>query len=197
MKLTPKQIVMLAVVVAVPVSAYGLVFRPQNREIAKARSEIELKEKMLAKLREATARHADLEKRNQEIKASIASIEARLPTGKEIDNVLREVAQIAARNGLKVPLFKKSDKTLPAGQALEQPLEVEITGDFDGFYRFLLELERIPRITRLPDLKIVRMGDNDGVMKATFTLSIYYQGDSPPPAATSASAASTATGAKR
>ncbi|MBY0308771.1 MAG: type 4a pilus biogenesis protein PilO [Phycisphaerales bacterium] len=177
MKLTPKQVVMLAVVVSVPVSAYGLVFRPQNREIARARAEIEMKEQMLAKLREATARYADLEKRNDEIKRSIESIEARLPTGKEIDNVLREVAQIAARNGLKVPLFKKSEKTVPAGEALEQPLEVEITGDFDGFYRFLLQLERIPRITRLPDLKIVRMGETDGVMKASFTLSIYYQGE--------------------
>ncbi|MFN0011542.1 MAG: type 4a pilus biogenesis protein PilO [Phycisphaerales bacterium] len=180
MKFTPKQLIVFAVIIAVPVVAYGLVFRPQNREIARAKAEIEMKEQLLAKLREATARYANLEKRNEEIKSSIDSIEARLPSGKEIDNVLREVALIAGRNGLKLPLFKKSDKSLPAGEAFEQPLEVEITGDFDGFYRFLLELERIPRITRLPDLKIVRMGDNDGTMKATFTLSIYYQGEKPP-----------------
>ncbi len=177
MKFTPKQLLMFTVIIAVPVAAYGLVFRPQNREIARAKAEIEMKEQLLAKLREATARYTNLEKRNEEIKAGIDSIEARLPSGKEIDNVLREVAAIAGRNGLKLPLFKKSDKSLPAGEAFEQPLEVEITGDFDGFYRFLLELERIPRITRLPDLKIVRMGDSDGLMKATFTLSIYYQGE--------------------
>lgn len=178
-----RQGVMGVVLLGVPAASYFLVFRPQNTGIAKARAEIAMKEQMLEKLRAATAKNADLAARNEEIRKSIESIEARLPSNKEIDTVLREVAQIAERNGLKLPMFKKGDRSLPAGEAFEQPLDVEITGDFDGFYRFLLELERVPRITRLPDLKIARLSDTDGHMKANFTLSIYYQGEKASPLA--------------
>lgn len=179
MRIGLRQLMFLLLLVAVPLASFFLVFRPQNQEIAKAKAEIALKRGMLEKLRAATAQTADLEAANSEIAQSIQAIEARLPSGKEIDSVLREVAQIAARHGLKVPEFKKADKALAAGQAMEQPLEVEVTGDFDGFYRSLLDLEKFERITRLNDLKIVRTDDANGNMKATMRLSIFYQSDAP------------------
>jgi type IV pilus assembly protein PilO len=94
-----------------------------------------------------------------------------------MDNVLRQVSNLAARAGLKVPQFKKSDKTAPAGLAYEQPLDIEITGDFDGFYKFLLDLEQLPRITRIPDFSVVRSDKVDGEMKTKLVLSVYYEGE--------------------
>jgi type IV pilus assembly protein PilO len=172
-----RQAFFFAVLLAVPVSSFFLVFRPQNMEIARAKKEMEHKQAMLDKARLATAQAQNLQEANAQIRESISSIEARLPTTKEMDNILRQVAQLAAENSLKVPNFKKSDKPLPAGLAMEQPLDVEITGDFDGFYQFLLELEQLPRITRIPDLEISRSSDVDGHMKAKCVLSIYYQRD--------------------
>lgn len=172
-----RQSVFVGVLLAVPLASYFLVFQPQNREIAKAKQEIDLKRAMLEKLRAATAASADLEKATAEMRQSIEAIEARLPSDKEMDLVLRDVAAIAAEAGLKIPEFKRADKPLPAGLALEQPLDVQITGDFDGFYKFLLELEKLPRITRIPDIKVLRSEDVDGNMKAEFTLSVYYQGE--------------------
>jgi type IV pilus assembly protein PilO len=171
-----RQFIFIMVLLAVPLASYFMVFKPQNAEIAKARTEIELKQAMLEKLRAATAKTADLETANAQIKQSIDAIESRLPSTKEIDTVLREVAVIAGKSGLKVPTFKKNDKKLPpGGLALEQPLDVEITGDFDGFYRFLQDLERIPRITKIQDMKISRQEEGDGNIKAAFTLTVYYQ----------------------
>lgn len=171
-----RQLIFIAVLLAVPLAAFFLVFAPQNREIVKAREEIELKRTMLEKLRAETARSDDLLKENQTIRAAIDTIEARLPEGKDMDLVLRDVAAIADEAGLKVPQFKRSDKPLPAGEALEQSMDVEITGDFDGFYQFLLKLEKLPRITRITDLKIKRIDTQDGDMRASFKLSVYYQG---------------------
>ena len=100
--------------------------------------------------------------------------------------MLRQVSGIAAKNGLKIPNFKKNDKTAPAGMAMEQPLDIEITGDFDGFYKFLLDIEQLPRITRFTDLEIVRSDKSggsgaantaDGDMKSKFVLSVYYESD--------------------
>lgn len=177
MRIGVRQLLFMLLLLAVPLASFFLVFRPQNREIEKAKVEITLKRAMLEKLRAATAQTDDLEAANAEIRQSIAAIEARLPSGKEIDTVLREVAQIAARHGLKIPEFKKADKALPAGEAIEQPLEVEVTGDFDGFYRSLLDLEKFARITRLSDMKIVRTDESNGSMRAVMKLSIFYQGE--------------------
>ena len=166
-----------AVLIAVPISSYFLVFKPQNSEIDRAKKEIEHKQGMLEKLRQATSRSEDLARSNQQIRESIESIEARLPTTKEMDSILRQLAALADANGLKVPVIKKSEKPLAAGLAMEQPLDVEITGDFDGFYSFMLQLEQLPRITRISNLDIQRSKDIDGEMKAKCVLSVYYQLD--------------------
>lgn len=175
-----RQLVFFIVLLALPISSYFLVFQPQNREIEKARKEIDLKESKLAKLREYTARASDLQRENDQIKAAIETIQSRLPSGKEMDNVLRQVSGIAAKSNLEVPNFKKSDKTQPAGLAFEQPTDIEMVGDFDGFYKFLLELEKLPRITRIPDMEIKRSDKVNGEMKAKFVLSVYYEGTGSP-----------------
>ena len=185
MSTTARQFLFSAVLLALPVCSYYAVFRPVNAKIDQGKKEIEHKQALLTKLREATSQTADLARANDQIRDSIESLQAKLPSSKEMDNVLRQVSGIAAKNGLKVPTFKKNDKTAPAGLAMEQPLDIEITGDFDGFYKFLLDLEQLPRITRLTDLDIIRYEKTglpagtiaaDGEMKSKLVLSVYYEG---------------------
>jgi len=163
------------VLIAVPITAYFVVFKPRNQEIMRAREEIAHKQARLDQLREQTAQSDTLADANEKVRESIEAIEARLPSDKEMDDVLRQVSQIAERSGLKLLIFRKGDRALPAGLAMEQPIRVELTGDFDGFYSFLLDLEQMPRITRIPDMELSRSRENDGEMMAKFTLSIYYQ----------------------
>ena len=181
-----RQLIVMAVLLAVPLASYFLVFRPQNVEITRAKAEVEMKLKTLDKLREETSRSEDLVQANEKMKEAIGGVESRLPPDKEADTVLRDVANIAGKNGLRIPKFVRSNNKIPAGIAQEQQLEIEIVGDFDGFYQFLLDLEKLPRITRLPDFKILRSEEHDknpdaqakdGLMKANLTLSIYFQGE--------------------
>jgi type IV pilus assembly protein PilO len=169
-----REFILLLVLLALPVSSWWLVFRPQNAEIAQAKREIEHKRALLQKLQEATARNEDLERANDEIRESIGAIEARLPTNKEVDGVVRQVSDLAVEVGLDPPAIE-SDKPLKASMYMEQPLKMKLSGNFNGFYEFLIKLEQLPRITRMPDLKITRATDVDGHMKAEFTLSIYFQ----------------------
>lgn len=177
MSTSMRQWLFSGVLLALPVTAWLAVFRPLNTRIDQGKKEIEHKEALLGKLREATSQTADLVRANDEIRQSIEALQAKLPSSKEMDNVLRQVSGIAGKNGLKVPTFKKNDKTAPAGLAMEQPIDIEITGDFDGFYKFLLDLEQLPRITRITDLQIDRSDKIDGEMKTKFVLSVYYEGD--------------------
>ncbi len=174
MKLGPRELFLLALLLAVPLSTYWLVFRPQNNEIARARMEIEHKESMLAKLREETARNADLAAANERIRAAVQDVEARLPSNKEVEGIVRQVSDLAVEVGLEPPALK-SGKPVKAALYMEQPLEMSMTGNFHSYYEFLLRVEQLPRITRVLDFKLVRDHEHDGAMKAEFTLSIYFQ----------------------
>lgn len=174
MRLGLRELVLLAVLLALPLSSYWLVFRPQNAEIAQARREIDHKRALLDKLRQVTAQNEDLQRANEDVAQAIEAIEARLPSSKEVDTIVRQVSELAVSVGLQPPAME-SAKPLPAALYHEQPLTMTISGDFHAFYEFLLRLEQLPRITRIPDLSIKRAEDVDGHMKAEFTLSIYFQ----------------------
>lgn len=174
MRFTPRSSILLATLIALPVASWWFVFREQNTRIAKTRQDIELQRSVLEKLKEETARNADLARANELIKKSIEAIETRLPSGKEIDSVVRQVSDLAIAAGLDAPGLK-SAKPVKAALYMEQPLEMTLDGDFAGFYSFLVNLEALPRITRIPDLTLKSSDNETSEMRAAFTLSIYFQ----------------------
>lgn len=175
MNLTPRQLIFAGVLVAVPAAAFFALYRPMDKDLKAAKASIELKRTALEALRAQTAQTPNLQKENEAMQAKIAEVEGQLPSSKELDAVLRDVARIATKEGLRVPKFSKNEQQRPAGTAQEQPLDLEIVGDFDSYYSFLLALEKLPRITRLTDMQLQRLEDKDGHMRCTFKLSIYYQ----------------------
>lgn len=172
-----RELVLLAILMALPLSSWWLVFRPNNQKIEQAEREIELKREMLQKLQTVTSRSDSLEQATAEIATGIDAIEARLPSDREIDDVVRQVSALAVENGLNQPgMIAKPP--VRGTLYMEQPIEMTITGDFKGFYSFLLDLEQLPRITRMPALEIERSKDVDGHLKAEFTLNIYFERES-------------------
>lgn len=171
-----REFVLLAILLAMPLSSYWLVFRPQNQEIEQAEREIEHKRAMLEKLQSATSRSETLEDANAEIASGIEAIEERLPSGKEIGTIVREVSRLALESGLEQPGMTSG---VPVKGSLywEQPITMTLKGDFGGFYDFLLAIEQMPRITRIPTMEVIRSKDHDGHLEATFTLSIYFEGE--------------------
>jgi type IV pilus assembly protein PilO len=178
MKLGPRESAVLALVLAIPVASYALVFAPQNKDIEEARLEITHKQEVLDSLRIETARNDDLAEANSEISDRIAEIEARLPSTKEVDNIIRQISELAVNSGLKPPTLA-SGKPIASGTYSEQPITVTTSGNFSGFYRFLQNLERLPRITRIPNFTLKRDPQNDGVLAIEFTLSIFFQDETP------------------
>jgi type IV pilus assembly protein PilO len=174
MRVGIREALLLAVLLALPLLSWWLVFRPQNAEIAQAKREIEHKRELLEKLQEKTAGNLDLQRENEENQKKIQAIEARLPSSKEVDSVIRQISDLAIEAGLEPPAME-SDKPVGAATYMEQPLKMKVNGDFNGFHEFLKKLEPLPRAMRIPDLKIIRSTDVNGHMKAEFTLSIYFQ----------------------
>ena len=182
----------LGVLLAVPIASYFFVFAPRNAEIAKARDEISVKESRLVDLKRLTSRIGDLGREIAEREEELDRLNQKLPDSEGVDRILQQVTQLAQKSNLSVRSIK-GEKTIPAGLAMELPLKTVIEGDFDGFYQFLLDVESLPRITRVHAMKIAKLGlgprDNidevvQGSMRAEFTLSIYFNGAGARPAST-------------
>jgi Tfp pilus assembly protein PilO len=93
-----------------------------------------------------------------------------------VDKILKEVWQMAEANSLQT----KTVKTLKSERGpnySEQPIQMNLAGDFNGFYAFLLQLEKLPRITRVSQMKLEKIDERDGEMTAQMTLSIFFEPD--------------------
>ncbi len=169
-----REIMLLFILLAVPVAAWKFVFQPRNEEIVQARAEISEKQLRLTMLDKATEKIHDLGAAIESGREAIEMIEAKLPAEQNIDQILRQVWKIADRHLLKIR-FVEPKKKVPASQYMELPITVDLTGNFDGFYQFLIDLEEMPRLTRLKDLEMERVDSYKGTMDAVFVLSIYFE----------------------
>ena len=177
-----RDLAFVAVLMAVPIASYFFVFAPRNDEIAKARAEISAKNVRLENLRRLTSRIGDLGREIVEREEELERLNQKLPDREGVDRILEQVTQLAQKSNLAVRSVK-GEKVVPAGMAMELPLKTTIEGNFDGYYQFLLDVEALPRITRVHQMKITKlgMGPRDdanarvgGSMRAEFTLSIYF-----------------------
>lgn len=170
-----REVVFLLVLLAMPVAAWYWVFLPENQKIAEARREIIAKQAKLRQLEAATRQIADLSAEIDKLTEAIDVFEAKLPAEKEVEVILKEVWQLADKHGLK-PRSVRTDKPIKSARYSELPLKMVIVGDFDGYYQFLLDLERLSRITRVHQMTLKKLKDADeGQMEASFTLSIFFE----------------------
>ncbi len=175
-----RRIIYVLVLLAVPLATWQFVFIPRNQDIAEAMASIQERETRLQQIATVVATLGDLREAVRAGEAAIDRVEAKLPSRRDVETMLEQLWQVARRNDLTV----KSVKTMsPVTSTVyrELPLKVQLKGPFEGYYRFLLELENLPRITRIFNMEIKRndpgrASDDDppGTITADFELSIYF-----------------------
>lgn len=190
-----REMIFIVVLLAVPVASFLYLFKPRNEQIRQANEEIKVKQAQLEKLNTVLARIPDIGKAIDEGRVAIEQIEEKLPYADEVETILERVWQISRDNRLLVKSIK-SEKPVPYSRYMELPLKTVIEGDFDGFYEFLLQLEALPRITRINQLKLQKIIAGGkvkedapapvGDMRAEFTLSIFFESKDDPSATASA-----------
>jgi type IV pilus assembly protein PilO len=169
-------LVFVALILGLLGGSYYFVFKPasEKREVRKA--ETEKKRKELAELKRSTAGISDLEKKIREVQDAIRFFDSKLPQAKEVDKILKEVWNLADRNSLQTKTVKTQKAERSAGYS-EQPIEISLSGSFEGYYSFLLQIEKLARITRIHNMKLEKITSKDGDMQAKMTLSIFFESD--------------------
>ncbi len=177
MRFGKREMFFLLLLLAMPVAAYILIFEPRNQEIAAANAEIQEKRDKLRQLEAATMLQVDLREQIDRLTEAIHVFEKKLPPGDKFDVVLHEIQELAARRRMNIVRVERQ-RTVPQAEYVEAPIRLVITGDFDNFYRFMLDLERLSRITNVKDLKIEKLlnrRDGGDQMEADMRVSIFYE----------------------
>jgi len=169
-----RKIVFFVLLVGVAWAAYQYMIKPANKHLAEARERLERKLTKLSEFEKAVATAEDLTKQLEQLQEAIEFFESKLPPKSQIHEVLEQVTVIAQKQGLKpktIRSFKKKDNS----GYIEQPLKMELVGNFTSFYSFLLELEKLPRIMKIRELELKKQTKQEGQIAADFIVSIFFQ----------------------
>jgi len=184
MKIGLREVVFAAMLLGIPVGAWYFVFRPANDHRASLRLQIQDKQKELQKLNTLTGSVGDLEVELASLENTIKQFRSKLPAAKEIDKVLQETSRLAQQNRLVTKSIrtgavpKQTSSLYVTGSHSIQPIIIQLEGKFDGFYRFLQELERQPRIMRIGLMSLKKAKDADeGTIQASFQMSVFFEPD--------------------
>lgn len=169
-----RKLVFFILVVGVALVAYQYMIKPANEHLGEAKLRVSAKLEKLKEFKEATAAAENLTKQLEQLQEAIAFFESKLPPTSEIHKVLKNVTVIAQQQGL-LPKAIKTEKMENNSGYVEQPLKMELVGNFNSFYSFLLELEKLPRIMKINQLKLEKQKDQEGQITADLTVSIYFQ----------------------
>jgi len=169
-----RKVVFFILLLGVAVVGYQYMIKPANANLAEAKSRVDTKVAQLAKFQQATAAAEDLTKQLEQLKEAIGFFENRLPHKSQIHEVLEQVTVIAQKEGLEPKTIRTLVDKDNSGY-IEQPLKMELKGNFSSFYSFLLELENLPRIMKIRELKLQKQQTDEGQIAADFIVSIFFQ----------------------
>ncbi len=169
-----RKIVFFVLLVGLAYVAHTYMIKPANENLVKERAMVEQKLAKLGELERATATAENLNEQLEQMEDAINYFESKLPPTSEIHTVLENVTVIAQRRGLIPKTIRTLKRTENSGY-IEQPLKMELHGDFNSYYSFLLDLEKLDRITKIRELSLKKKMKREGQIEATFVISIFFQ----------------------
>ena len=181
MRSGPREIVFIVLLIAIPFGAWRYVIRPRNARSEQIHQAIGAKQDELDVLGCTKAAIGDLKKDITELSEAMAFFQSKLPSENEIEKDLHSLWQLAKSNnlvtkGIRTRDRKKTGIASLASPHCDQPLAMQLEGNFMDFYAFLQALEDQPRIMRVSDMKITEATNApEGFIQAEFTMSVFLE----------------------
>ena len=165
--IAPKILVLLAVLIAIPVGAYFLIWQDQIAEIEKGvAQEDNLKKDYLAKKTQAI--NLDLHKQQlRKIDTQFGALLKQLPNKSQMDALLVDINQAGLSRGLQFELFRPAATESPREFYSELPITIKVNGTYHDMGNFAADVGQLPRIVTLNNISIEAGKDGNLSMDAT------------------------------
>ncbi len=145
-------VIIVACILAL-VLGYFLDIKDQQQKLGLAETrELKLKQDFEAKWKKAANLDA-YKLQMKEMEQSFGTMLRQLPSKTEIDDLLVDISQTGLASGIDFKLFKPG-KEIQKDFYAEFPIEMEMTGDYHRFGRFVSGIAALPRIVTLHDISI-------------------------------------------
>lgn len=181
-KVTPKDWMAVGAMLAIIAGVVVVYVFFVHRGMAETFTELTEKDKaVLADIAEAKRMEAGIDKLREETTKTLAlvsSFEKRLPSERDIPDMVRQFENLANEVGLKHAM--KPEQRISDERKETIPYSVSTFGSFHQTASFINKLERYERYIKISNLKVEE--EDNGVSKATFTLSTYRFLATPSPA---------------
>jgi type IV pilus assembly protein PilO len=168
-----RKAVFFVLLLGVAYFAYIYMIKPANANLVIRRQQTDAKTAKLAELDKAAAEAQDLSGQLSQLEEAIRFFESRLPPESDIHKVLEQITVIAQKQGLKSHVVRALNPRNCSGY-IEQPLRMEMSGDFNSCYSFLLELEKMPRIVRVREFEMKKSPKNERLLEVAFVISVFF-----------------------
>jgi Tfp pilus assembly protein PilO len=174
MKGTTRIVLTLAGMVVVAAAVAHFLALPMLKQADADRGAIWVRRAQLVKLDRVARRITDLQEEVKRLEQALAFFEDRLPQEREVDVILREVWVIAEAKFMTTRSVRTG---APETQAryCSQPITLALEGPFEGFYEFLLGLERLPRITKIRQMQVTKSPLKEGIVQAELLVDIFFE----------------------
>ncbi len=147
----------VVVCILVLVLGYFLDIQGQQEKLAVAEAqELQLKQDFEKKWKKAANLDA-YKLQMKEMEQSFGTMLRQLPSKTEIDDLLVDISQTGLAAGVEFKLFKPG-KEIQKDFYAEFPIEMEMTGDYHRFGRFVSGIAALPRIVTLHNISIKKGG---------------------------------------
>ena len=165
--IAPKIVVLVALLVALPVAGFFLVWQDQIDEIDKGLAQEDvLKKDYLAKKTQAI--NLDLHRQQlREIDTQFGALLKQLPNKSQMDALLVDINQSGLSRGLQFELFRPAATEAAREFYSELPISVRVVGTYHDMGAFAADVGQLPRIVTLNDLTIEAGKDGNLTMDAT------------------------------
>jgi len=176
MKSSLRKIVFFVLLVSLSYLAYQYWIKPVNINLVKQKAELHTKLAKLQEVEKNIPAPENLSEQLEQLQEAVEFFESKLPPKSEIDKVLHDVTVIVQKQGLRSKRVLRLKEKDNSGY-IEQPLRMELVGNFNAFYSFLLELEKLPRIMKIRELELDKQKQSQGQIAASFIVSIFFQNE--------------------
>jgi len=169
-----RKVVFFVLLLGLAYVAYQYMIKPANGHLAEAKGRVQTKLAKLAEFEKTVVAAEGFTKQLEQLQEAVEFFESKLPPESEIDKVLHDITVIVQKQGLRSKRVLRMKNKDNSGY-IEQPLRMELVGNFNSFYSFLLELEKLPRIMKIRELELKKQTEHEGQIAADFKMSIFFQ----------------------
>jgi type IV pilus assembly protein PilO len=144
-----------ALILVVFVLDYVYILKPRSEEIDEMKTQLAVDQKTLEEKRLKVDARGEQEQKIKALQADVKRAEARLPEGREIADLLSNIAASARSVGLDLTLFRQKPEAYSEFYA-DVPVQMEMRGTYHELAAFMDRVKRLDRIVNVSDIQLRR-----------------------------------------